>query len=48
MYYLFSKNKGADQLCGYRAADMHLLFLLIQKAGFLMAWLKFDPSILVN
>ena len=26
LYYLCSKNKGADQLRGYRAADLHLCF----------------------
>ena len=26
MYYLCSKNKGADQLRVYRAADLHLCF----------------------
>ena len=30
MYYLYSENKGADQLCSYRAAD------LCKKKGFLM------------
>ena len=25
-YYLCSENKGTDQLCGYRAADLHLCF----------------------
>ena len=26
MYYPSSKNKGADQLCGYREADLRLCF----------------------
>ena len=26
MYYLCSENKGADQLRGYREADLHLCF----------------------
>ena len=26
LYYLFSENKGADQLRGYREADLHLCF----------------------
>ena len=26
MYYLCSENKGADQLRGYREADLHLFF----------------------
>ena len=40
-YYLCtcSENKGADQLRGYREADLRLLFSHMQKAGFLMKWL---------
>ena len=34
-YYPYSENKGADQLRGYREADMRLLFSHMQKAGFL-------------
>ena len=26
LYYPFSENKGADQLCGYRKADLRLCF----------------------
>ena len=26
LYYLYSENKGADQLCGYREADLRLCF----------------------
>ena len=26
LYYLCSENKGADQLCGYRTADLRLCF----------------------
>ena len=26
LYYLCSENKGADQLCGDREADLHLCF----------------------
>ena len=26
LYYLCSENKGADQLCGYREADLRLCF----------------------
>ena len=26
MYYLCSENKGADQLCSYSTADLHLCF----------------------
>ena len=28
MYYLCSENKGADQLCSYYTADLHLCFRL--------------------
>ena len=37
LYYLCSKNKGADQLHDYRAADLCLCFTHMQKTGFLMA-----------
>ena len=40
MYYPCSESKGADQLCGFREADLRLLFSHIQKAGFLMTRLK--------
>ena len=36
LYYPCSENKGADQLRGYREADLHLLFSHIQTSGFLM------------
>ena len=37
MHYLCSENKGADQLCGYRTADLRLCFSHMQKKnGFLM------------
>ena len=26
LYYPYSENKGADQLCGYREADLRLCF----------------------
>ena len=32
-----SENKGADQLLGYHTADLHLCFVHMQKAEFLMA-----------
>ena len=35
MYYLCSENKGTDQLRGDRAADLHICFHIMQKAGFL-------------
>ena len=31
MYYLCSKNKGPDQLCGYREADLRLCFRICKK-----------------
>ena len=31
MYYLCSENKGADQLCGYREADLFLCFRICKK-----------------
>ena len=34
--YPCSENKGADQLCGYREADLRLYFRICTKAGFLM------------
>ena len=36
MYNLSSKNKGTNQLLGYRAADLHLCFGIYKKQGFLM------------
>ena len=34
MYYPCSENKGADQLCGHREADLRL-FSHMQSVGFL-------------
>ena len=34
MFYLCSKNKDADQLGGYRVADLRLCFLIYAKIGF--------------
>ena len=34
MYYLCSANKGVDQLCGYRTADLRLCFRICKKPGF--------------
>ena len=42
LYYLCSENKGADQLCGNRTADLPLCFSYMQKAGFLMTQLSFS------
>ena len=39
MYYPCSENKGADQLRGYREADLRLCFRIYKKSGFLMTWL---------
>ena len=36
LYYLCNENKGADQLHGYRAADLHLCFSHMQKTDILM------------
>ena len=34
LYYLSSENKGADQLCGYRTADLRLCFRICKKQVF--------------
>ena len=34
MYYLCSENKGADQLRGYREADLRLCFHICKKLVF--------------
>ena len=44
LYYPCSENKGADQLCGYRTADLRLCFSHMQKAGFLITRLIYDTS----
>ena len=36
MKYLCNKNKGADQLRGYSAADLRLCFRICKMFGFLM------------
>ena len=36
LHYLCSENKGADQLRGYREADLRLCFSHMQKVGFVM------------
>ena len=33
MYYPCSENEGADRLCGYREADLRLLFSHMQIVG---------------
>ena len=35
LYYLCSENKGADQLRGYREADLRLCFRICKKPVFL-------------
>ena len=37
---LCSENKDAEQVCSYRATDMHFCFSHLQKAGFLMTRLS--------
>ena len=34
LYYLCVENKGADQLLGYRAAELHLCFRICKKQVF--------------
>ena len=34
MYYQYSENKGADQLRGYREADLRLCFRICKKPVF--------------
>ena len=34
LYYLCSENKGADQLCSYREADLRLCFRICKKPFF--------------
>ena len=34
LYYLCSENKGADQLCGHREADLRLCFRICKKPVF--------------
>ena len=36
LYYLCSENKDADQLRGYREADLRLCFSHMQNVGFLI------------
>ena len=44
LYRPCSENKGADQLRGYREADLRLCFSHMQKAGFLTTQLIFSYS----
>ena len=34
LYYLCNENKGADQLCGYREADLRLCFRICKMLVF--------------
>ena len=40
LYYLCSENKGADELRGYREADLRLCFRICKNVGFLMTRLN--------
>ena len=40
LYYPCSENKGADQLRGYREADLRLCFRIMRIVGFLMSRLN--------
>ena len=42
LYYLCSENKGADQLRGYREADLRLCFRICKMLGFLMTRLIYS------
>ena len=55
MYYLCSENKGADQLRGYREADLRLCFRICKKPviisllmGFTVPPRKLRTYVLVN
>ena len=39
LYFLCSENKGADQLRGYREADLRLCFRICKKPVFLQRFL---------
>ena len=44
LYFLFYENNGADQLRGYRTADVRLCFWHRLKPGFLMTRLNWSLS----
>ena len=46
LHYLCSKNKDNDQLRGYCAADLCLLFLHMQKAGLYMTKLNYCSCVI--
>ena len=43
LHYLCSENKDADQLRGYREADLRLCFRICKMLGFLMTRLNYHP-----
>ena len=43
-YYLCSENKGADQLRGYREADLRLFVFAYRNVGFLMTRLNSETG----
>ena len=45
LYYPSSENKCADQLRGYREADLRLCFRPMQIVGFLMRRLKYNGNV---
>ena len=45
LYFLYSVNKGADQLRSYREADLHLCFHISKNFGFLMTQLIYSDVI---
>ena len=42
LYYQCSENKGADQLRGYREADLRLCFRICKTLVFLTTWLNLN------
>ena len=53
MYYTSSENKGADQLCGYREADLRLCFRVCKnpvfsRRGSIMVQLPFNVNLISN
>ena len=44
MYYPCSENKGADQLCSYRKADLRLCFSHMQNVRFLKTRLIYSTK----
>ena len=44
LYYLWSENKGADQLWSYCTSDLWLCFSRMQTVGFLVQRLKYKEG----